>query len=147
MENREWRALSIKQPWIDLILRGIKTIEVRNWAVKKRGPIILHASGGIDWKTTHLLGYNNPFMLDRGKLVGYAEIVDVVKFDSESWIENFEKHRVVHPMFKDSWGVMLENVKIFKRPIPHKGKLYFFPIEKRVIPRVEEEIQDALGRS
>ena len=33
------RALGIKQPWVELILRGIKTLEIRSLATNVRGPI------------------------------------------------------------------------------------------------------------
>lgn len=36
-------ALGIRQPWAELILRGIKTIEVRTLSTNVRGPIYLYA--------------------------------------------------------------------------------------------------------
>ncbi|WP_084604451.1 ASCH domain-containing protein [Desulfonatronum thioautotrophicum] len=36
-------ALSIRQPWVELILPGHKTIEVRSWPTRHRGPLWLHA--------------------------------------------------------------------------------------------------------
>lgn len=38
------KALSVKQPWAELIARGEKTIEVRDWATKHRGPLLIVAS-------------------------------------------------------------------------------------------------------
>ncbi|WP_437225646.1 ASCH domain-containing protein [Planctomicrobium sp. SH661] len=37
-------ALSIQQPWAELILRGIKTIEIRRSPARPRGTIYLYAS-------------------------------------------------------------------------------------------------------
>lgn len=37
-------ALGIRYPWIELVLRGIKTIEVRNWKTAYRGKLYLYAS-------------------------------------------------------------------------------------------------------
>jgi len=37
-------ALGIRQPWAELILRGIKTIEVRSLDTQVRGPIYVYAS-------------------------------------------------------------------------------------------------------
>lgn len=37
-------ALSIRQPWAELILRGIKTIEVRQTPARPMGPIYLYTS-------------------------------------------------------------------------------------------------------
>jgi predicted transcriptional regulator len=40
------RALSVRQPWAELILRGIKTIEVRSRLTKIRGCVQIYASRG-----------------------------------------------------------------------------------------------------
>ena len=46
------KALSVKQPWADLIARGEKTIEVRGKATKHRGPLLIVASKRPDvWAT------------------------------------------------------------------------------------------------
>lgn len=38
------KALSIKQPWVNLIMSGKKTIETRTWNTNLRGVILIHAS-------------------------------------------------------------------------------------------------------
>lgn len=38
------KALSIKEPWASLILRGEKTIETRTWQTKHRGDVLICAS-------------------------------------------------------------------------------------------------------
>lgn len=40
------KALSIAQPWADLIIRGEKWLEFRTWATDYRGPLALHVSKG-----------------------------------------------------------------------------------------------------
>lgn len=44
-------ALSVKQPWADLIAQGIKRIEVRTWATRHRGDLLIVASKApvVDW--------------------------------------------------------------------------------------------------
>jgi hypothetical protein len=37
-------ALGIRQPWAELILRGIKTVEVRSTDTRQRGTILVYAS-------------------------------------------------------------------------------------------------------
>ena len=37
-------ALGIRQPWAELILRGIKTVEIRSTDTKQRGTIYVYAS-------------------------------------------------------------------------------------------------------
>ncbi len=38
------KALSVKQPWANLIADGSKTIETRSWATKYRGPLLIVSS-------------------------------------------------------------------------------------------------------
>jgi hypothetical protein len=42
--DAETVALGVRQPWIELILRGVKTIEVRSQDTRIRGTIYLYAS-------------------------------------------------------------------------------------------------------
>lgn len=42
--DRERIALAIQQPWAELILRGIKTLEIRSQPTRQRGTILLYAS-------------------------------------------------------------------------------------------------------
>ena len=37
-------ALSLKQPWATLLAHGLKSIEIRRWATRLRGRILIHAS-------------------------------------------------------------------------------------------------------
>jgi hypothetical protein len=38
------KALSVHQPWPELIACGAKTIENRDWRTPYRGPLVIHAS-------------------------------------------------------------------------------------------------------
>ncbi|WP_298858850.1 ASCH domain-containing protein [uncultured Gimesia sp.] len=73
-------ALGIRQPWAELILRGIKTIELRSSQTRIRGPIYIYASKKLA-KTPHAekaaekAGLNVE-ELPRGVLIGTVEIVD-----------------------------------------------------------------------
>ena len=42
------KALSVRQPWAWLIVRGYKTIENRTWPTNHRGPLAIHASLTVD---------------------------------------------------------------------------------------------------
>jgi hypothetical protein len=70
------RALSIHQPYAELILRGLKKIEYRSMVTHIRGRIFIYASltpGNIyDWDDLHM----KPGDLPTGVLVGTVEIID-----------------------------------------------------------------------
>lgn len=41
-------ALSLKQPWATLVVRGLKTVEVRRWPTARRGRVLIHAASVPD---------------------------------------------------------------------------------------------------
>jgi hypothetical protein len=48
------KALTIRQPWAELILRGRKPFELRTWRTKYRGPLVIHAAAKVDaWDARH----------------------------------------------------------------------------------------------
>ena len=129
-------ALSIRQPWIDMIVRGVKTMEIRNWMVKRRGLIALHSPRRIDFSAAYFYGYKQPWTLPRGKLIALAEITDVVELNNESWVDLVQKHRQPLPMVDGAYGVLLDNVKLLERPVDCRGKQMFFPITGNILERV-----------
>ncbi len=71
-------ALGIRQPWVELILRGVKTIEIRSQNTQIRGPIYIYASqkpaespAAVEAARRHGLQIDD---LPRGVLVGSVEI-------------------------------------------------------------------------
>jgi hypothetical protein len=137
-------GLSIRQPWVDLILRKQKTIELREWSVTKRGPIALHAAWAIDWKAAALFGYARPFELPRGQIVGRAEIVNGLELDRQSWYRLVDQHCVIHPLSRGVYAAFLENVERLPNPIRLKGKQYFFSLPDSVIEEVDRQLQISL---
>jgi len=81
--NHDLIALGVKQPWAELILSGIKTIEVRSLHTKVRGPIYLYTSkrpATISAAVTAARKYKIDLdQLPMGQLVGTVEIVDSQK--------------------------------------------------------------------
>ncbi len=73
-------ALGIRQPWAELILRGIKTVEVRTLETRVRGPIYLYTSRIVADTpaarraiSAHRLSIEE---LPTGRLVGTVELLD-----------------------------------------------------------------------
>lgn len=73
-------ALGIRQPWAELILRGVKTIEVRSLGTAKRGTILVYASKKISNQAAALEAVEkygiDLEVLPKGVLVGTVEIKD-----------------------------------------------------------------------
>ena len=70
------RALSVRQPFAEQIMRGTKTIEYRRTPTRIRERVYIYASKGArpleDWKTMNA----HPGDLPTGVLVGTVEIID-----------------------------------------------------------------------
>ena len=84
------KALSIRQPWAWLIVRGIKDVENRTWRTGYRGPLLIHAAthpmteDAEAWlaEYCHGLGIEGPhFPLVAGGIVGRAVVADCVRLE------------------------------------------------------------------
>jgi len=73
-------ALGIKQPWAELILQGVKTLEIRSQATRVRGPIYLYTSQKLatePFATDAVSRYQlAPDDMTKGMIVGSVNIVD-----------------------------------------------------------------------
>jgi hypothetical protein len=84
-------TVGIRQPWVELILRGIKTIEVRTVNTRQRGRIYLYASKKLSdipaaLKAAKRHGLDTP-PLPRGMVVGSVELLNtrpIRKSDAKS---------------------------------------------------------------
>jgi len=118
------KALSIQQPWAELIARGEKTIEVRDWSVKHRGPLLIVSCKHPNvWVTGHaiavvdLVDCRPMTRADEGAALG--ELQD----GAIAWV--LENPRRVDPTPVRGWpGIYnveldsrLEPVQV--RPVPH----------------------------
>lgn len=133
-------AMSIRQPWLDMIVRGVKTLELRTWTNAMRGQIALHAAKKIDYVTACFYGYEKPWLLPRGKVVALAEIIDVFELDEESWIEEVGRHRQPLPYFgRAIYAIQFAQVQTLAHPITLRGRLNFFPLPPDAASRVLAE--------
>ena len=115
------KALSLKQPFAELIVSGKKTIELRNWKTKFRGDFFVHASKSPDKDAMKRFGFTN---LPLGFIVGKSRLVGVKEYKNES---EHKKDKDKH-LADSSWGKFGFILKDSKRiePISAKGKLGFW---------------------
>ena len=119
------KALSLKQPFAELIVSGKKTIELRNWNTKFRGRFLIHASKIPDTEAMKRLGFDK---LPVGVIVGEADLVDVKKYENNG---EHKKDREKH-LADSSWGkygFVLKNVKRVKL-VEARGMLGFWEFSK-----------------
>lgn len=74
------KALTICQPYAEMILRGEKPIENRTWPTNHRGPMYLHAGKSREWWTDEIDAKIYPGAAF-GAVVGVAHVVDCVRVE------------------------------------------------------------------
>ena len=124
------KALSIRHPWVDLIVAGAKTIEVRTWSTRYRGPLLLHASGayGIsEREAAARLKLSPPQPETMSAVVGIAELVDCRPVRREDW-----KHAGLPPLSGRLWAWVLADARPLE-PVFHAGNRTLFDIEEVVV--------------
>src|SRR5688500_13638690 len=89
MKDDPFPCLSIRQPWVDLILWGVKDVENRKRVTHFRGTILVHASAGKPSyehiaaiepvaQEHRFISRNRPYEPERGMIIGMVDIVDCV---------------------------------------------------------------------
>ena len=119
------KALSLKQPFAELILQGKKKIELRKWNTKFRGEFLIHASKTVDEDAMKEFGFST---LPTGCIVGKAFLKGVKHYSSSS---EHKKDKRFH-LASEKWGkygFILENVQRVKE-IPCKGSLNFWEFKR-----------------
>ena len=97
-------ALIIRKPWIDYILDGKKTWEIRGCNTKKRGKIELIQS-------------------KFGFIIGCCELVDCIKLNIEQYLNSKEKHCIENIdklPYKSTYAWVLTNP--YRYSVPKKYK-------------------------
>ena len=133
-------ALSVRQPWLDMIIRGAKTMEIRSWEVRRRGIVALHGPMRIDFGAAHFFGYKSPWLLPRGGILAVAVIMEVRPMSVESWGETLSMHRQPVPMVGGAYGVILGDVRKLAKPVPCRGRQMLFPLDSQTVSRVRTNL-------
>jgi len=103
------KGLIIKEKWLNLILDGKKTWEIRNNTTTKIGTRIGLIKSGS------------------GKVFGECNIIDSISLTKEILLKNIDKHYISKESidqitYKHPHAWVLSNVKKYISPIPYKHK-------------------------
>lgn len=128
------KALSIRQPWADLIVSGepvcigsalkgyaIKDVENRSRRTHYRGKVLVHASKRWEADAAQELRGKGVCIgaikdYPAGAIIGSVYIVDCVTESNSPW-------------FTGPFGWVLKNPVVFPQPVPMKGRLGLFNVE------------------
>ena len=106
---KTYKAISLKQPWANLVIQGKKTIETRKWNTHYRGDLVICSS-------------KSPKIHPAGCALGIVELYHI-----EPMNKKHEKKACVE-VYSRAHSWFIRNARIFKEPIPVKGQLSLFNI-------------------
>lgn len=135
------KALTIKQPWAQLIVAAGKDIENRTWSTEVRGRVAIHASAKLEPSEVeaacNFMRRFIPRFSSRifsaaaekypvGAIVGTVEIVGCLRQSPSPW-------------FTGPYGfVLVKPIRLLK-PIPCRGALGFWELTPELVARIEEQ--------
>jgi hypothetical protein len=102
------RALSIKQPWANMIVSGEKTIETRVWSTSYRGDILLVST-------------RSPNIQPAGYALAIAKLVDWRPMTSADVAD------AKCALYKNAFSWVLNNIRPIT-PFPVRGRLGLYEI-------------------
>lgn len=113
------KALSVRQPWAELIASGEKTIEVRTWKTSYRGELLICAAAAMDkrWAKQNL-------GLPTGVAVAIVELVAC-----RPYLDGSDDAAARCEPGEGYFAWVLTNVRRVKTPFAVKGKLNLFQVE------------------
>ena len=133
------RALTICQPYAELICRGVKRVENRTWPTSYRGALAIHAGKSHQWLDLDETGlrdrrYGIPLSeMVFGAVVAVCDLVDCLSYSA------IRDHSRKYPWIRDHkhtegpWCWVLSNVRRLATPVPYKGSLGLFDVPNSLV--------------
>jgi len=128
-------AISVKQPWAALLVAGVKTVEVRTWATRTRGRVLIHAAKTADPRPEGWALITTPELKElaalRGGIIGVANLSSCVRYrTADAFARTTDEHRNNPDWFKPGglYGFVFQN----PHPIAYHacpGRTLFFTVE------------------
>lgn len=118
------KALTIKQPWAQLIIEGYKKYEFRSWKTKYRGKILIHAGMSLERDMAlRFKDYNVSYTM--GAIIGEATLEDCILVDKKFNEELRKIDPIVYGRSNhvETYAWKLSNVVKYDKPIEIKGQL------------------------
>jgi hypothetical protein len=119
------KALSIRQPWVELILQGRKTLEIRGWKTEHRGEIFIHSAFNLDRAALKRYPVEEP---QRSAVVGTVRIDDVEELTEAKWSDLAKYHLSNWPWDTERcrYGFWLSSPRRLDRPLLCMGRSFLF---------------------
>ena len=126
------KALSVKQPWALALVDGVKTIEVRSWSTRHRGPLVVCASASPNNWFWYDEDNREHWLIPAGCIMGIVDLVDcrpMTKADEDAALCDY---------FPGDFAWVVKPIARC-RPDPIKGKLNLFDVPDDNLVRLDDE--------
>ena len=133
------KGITIRQPWVELILQGRKPYEIRSWGTSYRGPIMLHAAKALDKSALVALGIDASSLF-RGGFVGSAELKDCRPFTRSDAKVLRRNGAFVGEWSAGRFAWELGNVCRLSNPVPFRGALGLFNVPLRIVRKTQRQV-------
>jgi hypothetical protein len=136
-----FHCLSVKQPYADLLVSGVKDVENRTWDTNYRGPLLIQATATPDRAGFRSMKHGDKakyleddlYQYTRQKFVGIVNVKDCVKnYRNSDWIE------------AGMWHWVVTDAVMFENPMHVKGKLGIWSFDDKTYT-VRNEIWSLIG--
>jgi hypothetical protein len=135
-------ALTVRQPWAELIISGRKSIEVRTWITNYRGLVWLHAGRYVDEMLDLRFGITDP---PRGAFVGRVQLLSITPFDHERWELWRDRHLDPGHYRPGLFAWAMASPQRLSQPISAVGQRGLFPIEVNLAARLRSDLSGGPG--
>jgi hypothetical protein len=138
------KALTVLQPYAELIADGEKTVENRSWPTNHRGLLLIHAG-----KSKAFVGQDTPLptlprKMDYGAIVAICELVDCVHYtpgrggvkppSDYRWLETY-----VYAEGSQCW--ILDNIRRLPHVVPCNGQQGLWEVNGELLALVEKQLR------
>lgn len=133
------KAISLQNPWAQLVVSGFKTIEAKTWTTDYRGELLICSKARSDKslekavldvieEETDLVFEQDEFFVN-GAVLGKVTLMDVRELTEEdleeSWMDPAELEEAQTPLY--AW--VFDNAEPIAEPVAVKGKSRLYDVE------------------
>jgi len=128
------KCLSIRQPWVELILSGRKCVENRSWKTRYRGTLGIHSSTSLEaWEALSLAerddfvpAWRTAGVPPCGFVLGVVELVTICRY--KDLPTGLRQHRFALS-HAENWCWVLERPRWLREPVRAKGNAALFHVD------------------
>lgn len=113
------RTIVLRSPWAPLVASGRKTVELRTWSTRYRGPLLIVAGKGVDRADVAKWGHADS---PRGVALCVVDLVDVRPATTA------DEHAACGPIVAGEFAWIVANPRAVT-PVPMLGRLGLYEVE------------------